>query len=124
MLLRRLAAVLVMTSVCAEPASAQAGAHALVESSSPLAAALSANGRFVAWADGTSIAVADLQQGGAQAAYPLAALVPPSVYGSLVARIFGVSDDGRYLTYGVDFSPPTGRRSRWCASTPPRRGTW
>ncbi len=104
MLLRRLAAVLVMTSVCAEPASAQAGAHALVESSSPLAAALSANGRFVAWADGTSIAVADLQQGGAQAAYPLAALVPPSVYGSLVARIFGVSDDGRYLTYGVDFS--------------------
>ncbi len=93
-----------MTCAGTWSAAVQAAPHELAESFSPLSAVMSTDGRHVAWADATSIAVADRQQGGQPTAYPLASLIPPAVVASRVAQLYGISDDGRYLTYATAYA--------------------
>ncbi len=85
------------------PLAAAAAPEVIATSPLPISAVSSSNGRFVAWQAQVGygpITVVD-RDGGAPVTYDLLALRPPDVVANWVGNTFGISDDGRFLTYSV-----------------------
>lgn len=104
----RLATSLALAVALAFPQAGRALPAALATAPTPIQAVMSSDGRHVAWRTDTGpITVVD-RQAGAEVTYDLSTLRPQGVSASAVGTVFGISDDGRFLTYAVVASVATG----------------
>lgn len=84
------------------PVTAAAAPDVIASSPTPIEAIWSSNGRFVAWQlHAGTVTVFDRQ--GGTSSYSFEQLRPPSVVAAYITGLFGISDDGRYLTYSLRF---------------------
>lgn len=105
----RLRQAFVAIAVCVTvglPVHARAAVDEITTSPTPLVAAMSSNGRFVAWTNqgypDYSVTVVD-RQTMVRTTYDLVALTPPTAPSRVVVLVSAISDDGRYLTYVLPF---------------------